>query len=660
MVPPMPNPQASGPSARPPGPIRARTHALRPEPAKRHGPAAWLAPGATWLLAAVPLTAAGGAGGPQPTPPAQEAAAAPAPASLPPEPSATPQDSATPGADPSEAAAESAAPAPIELDAEALARELAALAAAYPQRTRLATYGRSAGGLPLWCLEALGPDAAQDAPALLLVAALDGWRCFETRAALGLAEALLAGDWPEVGEAERLAARRGRLLLVPRADPDGAAERLAGAAAAPRPAPADQGPRDGDRDGRLLDGRRADLDGDGAWRWMRFEDEDGALLLDPLETRLLRAARPELGERGRWRLEPEGLDGDGDGRIAEDLPNPERPAVQFPPGWAEHSAPAGPWPGHLPEARALMDLVLAHPELWGALVLDAYDTLVAPGEAPSAGRLPGPGFLAADLAWAKSMGEVYRERTGIRERPRGDASGRFERWLYEHRGLWTVSARLFDLPVEAAPNQDGGAAGDPAQGPPAAPTKRTGPKDADFERESGRLRWIDARPEEAWRFAPWKPWEHPELGRIEIGGWHPLASYDPPPADQAALSTALTGFLADLLASTPRVEFGAIAVEPLGANLYRVEVELLDAGRARWASAAAERARLAWPLSLRFVLPEGAERLAGELEQRGDGFPDPGRSRRHELLLRARPGQSLSLELSTQNAGRDGREVSLP
>jgi hypothetical protein len=666
-----------------PDPLPAVPARRIPDRAGARSPAALAAAVATrWLaglavLALAPLGAPSSAargpwqppGAPQgparPSGATQEAAPSPQ-APLPPETPQKSQGSEDPAQDAAPETSEaSAEPAPaIELDAAALAAELEALAARFPDRTRLSTYGSSVGGLPLWCLEARGPEADPEAPALLLVAALDGWRCFETRAALSLAEALLVGEWPGVETAQREKARGARLLLVPRADPDGAAERLAGATAPPRPAPLDQRPLDSDRDGRVRDGQLADLDGDGARRWMRFEHKRGTLLRDGDEPRLLRAPRAEQGERGTWRLEPEGLDGDGDGRIAEDLESPERPALQFPPGWLEHSAPGGPWPGHLPEARALMDLVLAHPELWGALVLDAYDSLVAPAEAAGGGRLPAPGFLAADLPWAKALGEAYREHTGIAERPRGEPAGRFERWLYEHRGLWTVSARLFDLPVgpaaaEATPaeagqgGQEGAAASPRSQRKPAS-------GDGNFERDAGRLRWIDARPEEAWRFAPWTCFEHPELGPVELGGWHPLASYDPPAGERRPLTEGLTRFLAELLASRPTVDFGRIEAEALGAGLYRLEVELLDLGRAQSPSAAAERARTAAPVTLRFGLPAESTRLAGDLEQRGEAFPGPGRSRLHTLLLTGRPGQSVTLDLLTPNAGRARREVSLP
>jgi Zinc carboxypeptidase len=629
--------------------------------------------------------------------------------------SATAPEEPAPGAEP-----QTPAPPPIEIDGIQLEALLRDLVQRHPDRAVLSEYGRSTGGRPLWRLEVRGEEAAPDAPSILLVAALDGWRCFETRVALHLAESVLSAAPPEQpSDAANIEAaavdsplRSCRLVIVPRADPDGAEVRLAGLPREARPIPPGSWARDGDRDGQDVELGPQDLDGDGLIAWMRFVHRDGRLLVDEAEPRLLRAPKFESGESGRWRQEAESRDVDGDQRWGEDPAAQVQLGSQFPPGWPEHTAAAGPWPGYLTEARALMDLVLAleQEQLWGALVLDSYDTLVEPSEASADGRLPTPGFLAGDLPWAKEISRRFQELSDIKARPRGDSTGRFERWLYEQRGLYTLAWRSFDLQeadpkAEEAKAADAGVAADGAEAPGevvvtapeqapaaekataagAAPTPPPAPADAtqatrprrgrasnsaptgatagatpEFERERRQLAWIDSQPDEAWRFQTWKAFEHPDLGPVELGGWHPLARLDPPAADQTRWLEASVGLLEDLCRSAPRVEFGALTAKALGNGLYELEVELQDTGRAPFVSAAAQRARTQRPGWLTFELPTDSTLLVGEKVQRFERLEGPDQSSRHKLLISAAAGSTIRVRFSTHNAGSSSSEVTLP
>lgn len=125
-------------------------------------------------------------------------------------------------------------------------------------------------------------------------------------------------------------------------------------------------PIDNDKDGLFDEDGPNDLDGDGEILDMRIEDADGDWKPDPENPRLMVRTKP--GERGKWRrLDDEGIDDDGDGRINEDGPGGYDPNRDWPSDWRTPSEQggAGPYPCSLPETRAVTDFLALHPNVAG-------------------------------------------------------------------------------------------------------------------------------------------------------------------------------------------------------------------------------------------------------------------------------------------------------
>lgn len=77
-------------------------------------------------------------------------------------------------------------------------------------------------------------------------------------------------------------------------------------------------PTDNDNDGLLDEDSPDDINGDGIILSMRWkDDEKGNMIIDPEDPggRIMKRVSPGEGD---YRLEPEGIDNDGDGRINED------------------------------------------------------------------------------------------------------------------------------------------------------------------------------------------------------------------------------------------------------------------------------------------------------------------------------------------------------
>ncbi|MCL4219776.1 MAG: hypothetical protein KJZ65_00260 [Phycisphaerales bacterium] len=92
--------------------------------------------------------------------------------------------------------------------------------------------------------------------------------------------------------------------------------------------------------------------------------------------------------------------------------------------------------------------------------------------------------------------------------------------------------------------------------------------------EDGKwLAYFDAqRPGEG--FVEWTAFEHPQLGRVEIGGFVPGARLNPPVEQVQAASEATGQFVKALIEMLPSVEVSPLSIESVGGDLWRVGVEL--------------------------------------------------------------------------------------
>ncbi|MCK4765046.1 MAG: hypothetical protein KAW12_22800 [Candidatus Aminicenantes bacterium] len=72
-------------------------------------------------------------------------------------------------------------------------------------------------------------------------------------------------------------------------------------------------------------------------------------------------------------------------------------------------------------------------------------------------------------------------------------------------------------------------------------------------------------------FVDWKPFNHPTLGKVEIGGFVPYADNTPPPAKIKELLAGQVPWVFNLVEAIPTVRIAKAKVKSLGGGLYRVE-----------------------------------------------------------------------------------------
>ncbi|NIM50685.1 MAG: peptidase [Gemmatimonadales bacterium] len=299
-------------------------------------------------------------------------------------------------------------------------------------------------------------------------------------------------------------------------------------------------PHDSDRDGLIDEDPNEDLDGDGViyqlrWRARPDEEDRASFVLDDRDPTGRLMKRVLQGE-GEWIVITEGIDNDGDNRFNEDGIGGLDLHRNYPENWRPDSGEdetrrgytqfgAGAFPLSEPETRTTVLWLLTHPHV---SVVNSMDTRVPmhlrpPSTSRSAERMYPEdiayyerfdriGLEITGYPWAGDVYETYMTRvpvnpvTGDPSLPRplfghGPDFGYFyygSIWYGDE--LWN-GGRLRDY------NEDG------------------------LLDEVDALTWDDE--ENGGRgFREWEPLDHPILGQVEIGGFHPKFFSQNGPPDQ--------------------------------------------------------------------------------------------------------------------------------
>lgn len=258
-------------------------------------------------------------------------------------------------------------------------------------------------------------------------------------------------------------------------------------------------PLDDDRDGLFDEDQPDDLDGNGSITQMRRKTPNGNFILDPKDPRRMIQIGPDdvvSNDVQRYEyLGQEGIDNDGDGLVNEDrigYYDPNRDwAWKWQPDYIQRGAYK--YPFSVPENRNVADFVLAHSNIAGGQSYHNSGGMI----------LRGPGaeedvstYNRADLRIYDAIGKkgekimpgyryltVYKDLYSV-------FGGELD-WFYGSRGIYTFSNEIFTR-FAYFKNNEGGA-------------------DLSYRVDSDLL-FGDA-------FEPWKPYDHPTYGEIEIGGF---------------------------------------------------------------------------------------------------------------------------------------------
>ena len=485
---------------------------------------------------------------------------------------------------------------------EELTELLQTWAAERPELFRLESIGTSFEGRDIWLatLTCFETGADLDKPAFLIEANIHALEVTGCTAALNLMERLLAGYGDDEKVTRVLDTRC--FYVIPRLNPDGAelalAERPRFVRSSVRPYP-------------LLDAQdglhEEDLDGDGRILMMRVSDPNGAWKPHDEEPRLMVRREPDEEGGDYYRLLWEGAIRNYDGVTIKIAPPLEGLDLNrnFPMEWAPEGEQrgAGPFPASEPETRAMVEAVVARPNITGHI---AYHTFSGVHLRPYAGYAD-EHYPTADLRTYKLIGEQAEKLTGypavsvfhdFKYEPKESIKGGAHDWFFDHQGVISWTTEFW------------------------SPQREAGIEDYQFiewlrdhppEDELRILRWSEEHLDGT-GYVDWYPFEHAQLGAVELGGWDLMYMWGnvPPKFLQREVAPHADFAIWHLLIS-PRLEVHSLEVEPVGPAVYRVRLVLQNTGwlPSNVTEKAVER-KVVRPLEVEVTLPEGAKLLSGD------------------------------------------------
>ena len=546
-----------------------------------------------------------------------------------------------------------------------LSRILKRYAKEYPDLLRLESIGKSGEGRDVWLITATNFKSGSDAekPALWVDGNLHASEVTGSTAALYLIHFLVTCY--ETDETVRRALDSRAFYIVPRVNPDGAewalADRPREIRSVTRPYPYVDDPMDG-----LTAGE--DVDGDGRILQMRLEDPNGAWKPHPQEPRLM-VRRDPIETGGKYyRILPEGFLKNYDG-VTIHVRRPKESLDlnrNFPAGWrTESDQPgAGIYPTSEPEARNLVEFVMNHKNITGTISFHTMSGVLLRGF----GVRPDEEQIPEDLWVFQKIGAKGTEITGypdistyhdFRYHPKQVITGAFDEWTYEHMGVfsWTVE---FWNPMKQAGIENYSY----------IEWYREHPLEDDLK----LLRWNDTALQGS-GYVDWYPFEHPQLGRIELGGWDFLHMWTNVPLEflEKEISPFPNWIVWHALIS-PKLGIRETSVTSLGKDSFRIRLVVQNEG---WLSTYVTKRSLERKVTrgviAEITLPEGASLEAGkereelgELEGRAykNVFVDElaeGTSDRAkvEWVVKARKGTKVKLLAKHERAGVVRAEVIL-
>jgi murein tripeptide amidase MpaA len=440
-------------------------------------------------------------------------------------------------------------------------------AQAFPTLAAIRSIGKSYEGREIWVATVTNSETgpADDKPAFWCDGNIHAAELTASTAVLYFLNELLTRHGSDAEITHLLDTRA--IYLCPRLNPDGAELALAD-----RPRHIRSSTRRYPFDEERVDGLdKEDIDGDGRILSMRVRDPHGTWKKCAQDPRLMVAREP--GEFGGeyYRLMPEGLIRGYDGltiNVNSDLEGLDLNR-NFPSGWRQEfeQVGAGEYPTSEPEVKAMVDFVVSHRNIGAAVSYHTHSGVIL----RPMGTQSDDDMIPEDLWSIKRFSELGAKLTGypaisiwhdFKYHPKEVISGTQD-WMYEHLGA------LFWVVEIWAPNREAGI---------------TDYKWIDWYREHPveddlkLIKWSDEHCG-GQAHVDWKPFMHPQLGAVEIGGWDKMNFWrNPPPPLREREAARFPKWMTTIALSLPKLELLRTEVRALGPDTWRVRIAVANSG----------------------------------------------------------------------------------
>ncbi len=320
-------------------------------------------------------------------------------------------------------------------------------------------------------------------------------------------------------------------------------------------------PVDSDNDGLYEEDGPNDLNGNGVIEQIRlYVPGEGNMRISTVDKRIMEPVA--FGEKGDYIiLGSEGIDDDGDGLVNEDGPGSYDPnrnwAIDWQPNYVQGGAME--YPFQLPESNAINKFLMAHPNISGVQAYHNSGGMILRGPGAEAlGEYP-----ASDVRFYDELG-----KNGERMLP-------FYRYIVIWSGLYTVHGGFIDwtsdgLGMISFSNELW--SGRQYYTSPELQAQTQDP-DSPISDEKGSY-FFDDYLEFGDQYVDWKEFDHPEYGKVEMGGrWKKTRGRVPPRFMNEELCHRNMSFTLYQADEMPMMKMGSHKVEKLGKDVYKVWVE---------------------------------------------------------------------------------------
>ena len=441
----------------------------------------------------------------------------------------------------------------------------------HPNLFELRVIGQSYEGTDIYLAVITNKDTGVDTqkPAFWINANIHATELTGTAASLYLIHKLLS----EYGENSRITSIVDDQVfyIVPRLNPDGAEKALASKDPLFLRSGTRAYPYEEKRDGFHVE----DVNDDGRILQMRIPDPTGDWKVSDKDPRLMVKRDPDEEGGSYYRVFPEGTIQNYDGHIIKMAPPLQGTDFNrnFPCYWQPEGkqAGAGEYPMSEPEVLAAVKFISHHPNIYAGIDYHTFSrAILRPFNDKSDDDMD-----TDDLWNYQTIGKIGTRITGypcvsvyhhFRYHPKEVVSGAFDDWLYTYRGILGLTIELWDL---------------------ATASGVTGKND-----ENNFIEWFRNHPiEDDYKMfdfiaehnpdgiVDWFEFEHPQLGKVELGGWDRVFTWRNPPKQLLEAEVApQADFVISFASLAPKIHWYKVDVTSLGEGNYHILAILENTG----------------------------------------------------------------------------------
>jgi murein tripeptide amidase MpaA len=352
-----------------------------------------------------------------------------------------------------------------------------------------------------------------------------------------------------------------------------------------------------------------DVDGDGRILQMRLPDPNGLWKPHPQEPQLMVRREPTEVGGTYYRILPEGLLEGYDGftfkvKKAKQGLDLNR---NYPAHWRQEfeQAGAGPYPTSEPEVRAQVQFLTARTNICGGVSFHTWSgVLLRPFD-----HSPDTEMIPEDLWVYQKIGGKGTETTGypaisvfheFRYHPKQVIGGTSD-WLFDHLGAFSWVVEIWSPMREAG-----------IENYLYIDWFRDHPIDDDLK----LYRWSQEKAD-GLSHVSWQPFDHPQLGKIEIGGWNRLHAFSNPPPQFLEREVArFPNWIIWQALLSPRLELVDASASRLGETTWTLRLIVQNTGwLPSYVSKRALERKVVRGIVAEIVLPSGVALVGGKLRE---------------------------------------------